>query len=666
MLRRLAAALPLALAPALASVAAAQAPRPMTPEDVMGVRGVSGPQLSPDGQWIAYVVSVTDTVENAVDSDVWLVRTDGSAPARRLTTSKKSDGSPRWSPDGRRLAFVSAREERPQIFVLDPNGGEAERLTDAKTAVSAFQWSPDGRRIAYVAARTPTADEERRQKAKDDAIVVDSLFPHTRLWILDVAERKARELVQGDFSVGDPQWSPDGRQLAYVVTPTPKADDGSKSDVWVVAADGSAQPRKLTDNPGSDASPRWSPDGQSIAFLTRAGTSADVGMLRLAVMPAAGGASRVVTAPDFAYQPSDPSWSRDGRTLRFEANTRTTGNVFTVPASGGTPRALFTDAAWLGDADVSDDGATIALLRSDLRTPPDVHVARVGARGATAPRRLTDHNPQVRTLAIGRTETLRYRGHDGLEVEGLVIYPADFKPGQRYPLVTQVHGGPAGAWLDRFPSNYGSYAHVWTGRGWIVFQPNPRGSTGYGEAFLRANIRDWGNGDYRDIQIGIDSLVARGVADPQRLAQAGWSYGGYMTAWTLTQTQRFKAVMVGAGLTNMESMYGTNDIPSTLDGYFGGTPYDNVEEYRKRSAMTFIKQAKTPTLILHGQQDMRVPTGQAQELYLGLKRNGVPVSLVFYPREGHGLGEPRHQLDKMRRELAWMTRWTLDGAKVMQ
>ncbi|MDF1502936.1 S9 family peptidase [Roseisolibacter sp. H3M3-2] len=653
----------LLLAAALLAPAAvfAQAPRPMTPEDVMGVRSVSDPQVSPDGRWIAYVVATTDTTENATDSDVWLVRADGGAPPRRLTTSRKSDGSPRWSPDGTRLAFVSAREERPQVFVLDPNGGEAERLTDSKTAVSGFAWSPDGKRIAYVASRAPTADEEKRQRMKDDAIVVDSVFAHTRLWVLDVADKKTRELVAGDFSVGDPQWSPDGAQLAYVVRPTPKADDGSKSDIFVVAAAGGT-PRKLTENPGSDATPRWSPDGRTIAYLTRAGTSAEVGMLRLAAIPAAGGAPRPL-APDFEYQPNDIWWSKDGRTLRVEAPTRTTSNLFELPATGGTPRPLFAGQPWVGQSSFSDDWRTIAVVKSDLRTPPDVHVARAGARTLA---KLTDHNPQVRSLAIGRTEVLRYRGPGGMEVEGLVIYPADYAPGKRYPLITQVHGGPAGAWLDRFPSNYGSYAHVWAGRGWVVFQPNPRGSTGYGEAFLRANIKDWGVGDYGDIQAGIDTLVGRGVADPARLAQAGWSYGGYMTAWTLTQTTRFKAVMVGAGLTNMESMYGTNDIPSTLDGYFGGTPYDNVEEYRKRSAMTYIKQAKTPTLILHGQQDLRVPTGQAQELYLGLKRQGVPVSLVFYPREGHGLGEPRHQLDKMRRELAWMTRYTTPDQKVMQ
>jgi dipeptidyl aminopeptidase/acylaminoacyl peptidase len=246
-----------------------------------------------------------------------------------------------------------------------------------------------------------------------------------------------------------------------------------------------------------------------------------------------------------------------------------------------------------------------------------------------------------------------------MQNEGILIYPIGYQPGTRYPTVALIHGGPSGVWTQSFPSSWGNFGHVWAGKGWVVFYPNVRGSSAYGEKFLASNVRDWGGGDYQDIQTGLDHLIAKGVADPNKLGQAGWSYGGYMTAWTLTQTNRFKAVMVGAGLTNMYSMYSTNDLQRTLEAYFGAQPWDDVEAYRRASAMTFIKQARTPTLILHGGSDIRVPPSQAQELYMGLRKNGVPVEMVLFPREPHGLQEPRHRLDKMRREYAWFSKYVL-------
>ncbi|MGH9823502.1 MAG: alpha/beta hydrolase family protein, partial [Blastocatellia bacterium] len=260
---------------------------------------------------------------------------------------------------------------------------------------------------------------------------------------------------------------------------------------------------------------------------------------------------------------------------------------------------------------------------------------------------------------LGRGEVIHWKGGDGLELEGLVIYPAGYQTGKRYPMATFVHGGPSGVWRQNFPGSWGNFGHVWAGHGWVCFYPNIRGSSGYGEKFLLANVNDWGGQDYHDVQAGIDSLVAKGIADPDRLAQSGWSYGGYMTAWTLTQTDRFKAVMVGAGLTDMYSMYSTDDLQRVLDGYFKGEPWDVKDNYARASAMTYIKQARTPTLIQHGGADPRVPNGQSWELYMGLKKNHIPVELAFFPREPHGLREPRHQLDKMRREYAWFSKWVL-------
>ena len=658
---------PLVLAVALAwgGVLAAQqpgarAPRPMTFEDVVTLRAVSDPQPSPDGQWIAYVVSQADTVANEVTSAIWLVRADGREPARRLTAGRKRDSAPRWSPDGTRLAFVSTREERPQLWVIDPRGGEAERLAETKTAVGAYQWSPDGTRIAFTAPRAPTAEEERRQKVRDDAIVVDTGFQFPRLHVLDVATRRVREVALGDVAASDPQWRPDGRLLAVVTTPTTKADDGSRTDIVLVAPDSGAAPRPLLRNPGPDAAPRWSPDGRTIAVLMRPQPGA-IGAMRLAVVDAEGGAPRTLVEPT-AWEPQAAQWAADGRSLVTAATTGTATSLFRVPLAGGTPQRLAGDGtSVLGGATLTKDGARVVAVRSALDRAGDVWVLDVATPKA-APRTVTDHNPQLRDLALGRGEVVRWTGPGGTAIEGVLVRPAGVPAGTPVPTLVAVHGGPAGVWTQAFPGSWGNAAHVWAGRGWAVLMPNPRGSVGYGEPFQLSNVKDWGGGDYGDIQAGLDTLVARGIADPARLAQTGWSYGGYMTAWTITQTTRFRAAMVGAGLTNMVSMYGTNDLQTTLEGYFGGAPWDVPGTYEARSAMTFVKQARTPTLILHGQQDLRVPVGQAQELYMGLRKNGVPSQLVFYPREPHGLGEPRHQLDKLRREYEWMARWTLGAA----
>ena len=638
--------------------------RPMTFEDVMAIKNVGSPQISPDGNSVVYTLSYAVMDNNETRTEIWLVSVDGTN-ARRFT-SGENDRAPQWSPDGKWIAFISSREtgrrqsngdddendrNRPQIYLISPHGGEAMKLTDSKSGAGGFVWSHDSTRIAYTAQVPLTDEEEKKRRDRDDAMVIDEDFRYSSLHVIDVESKRSEDIVRGDFVVGQPAWSPEGTQIAYSVRPTPRADDGSLSDIYIANADGSGTPRKLYENEGSDTGPVWSPDGRTILFSTRPPSQGPVGFSRLHAIPAGGGQPRSLI-PDFDGPVNNIRFSPEGDTIYFQAGQATTRQIFTAPASGGDVRQVTDYAAVVSGYSISADGKTFAFTRTDVQHPNDLYVASLPSFD---PVKLTDHNPTLADISLGESEVIRWKSKDGREIDGVVIYPVNYDSEKTYPVLMNVHGGPSGAWTQSFPGRWGNYAHVWAGNDWVTLLPNPRGSSSYGEEFQMSNLKDWGGGDYEDVQSGLDELIRRGIADSDRMGQTGWSYGGYMTAWTLTQTDRFKAVMVGAGLTNMFSMYSTNDLQRLLEGYFGDTPFDDEEQYRRASAMTFIKQAKTPTLIMHGAEDTRVPKSQAQELYMGLKKNDVPVQMVWYPREPHGLREPRHQLDKMRREYAFFS-----------
>ena len=649
----------------------AQSKRAVTFDDVLAIKAVGGATLSPDGSQVLYTVRqwVAEKERMEARTHIWSVATNGSTPARQITSGEKGDSQPQWSPDGKFISFVSARgageDVKAQVYVMRADGGEAARLTDSRENVSSYSWSPDNTRIAYVTTDARSAAEEANLKKRDDERVFEGDFRYAHAWVIDVTTKTATRISEGtNYTVaGAPSWAPDGKRFVFGAGATPMLRD-NRRDIYLANID-TTQIETLSTNFGSDTSPRWSPDGQSIAWTSEPytgpplpdGTAPGVTMQsKLMLYDVAARSVKDVSSPAFDTDAGNPVWTAEGNRVMFVAGKRAYSEAFAYDLTSGRYTQLSSKRTMQG-ASISKDGRTIALTMDAPDSASEVYVTDPAFQTF---RKLTTTNPQLAEMAQGDTEVVTWKGADGMEVEGVLLKPVGFQANRKYPSLVVAHGGPAGAYVNGFRLGGLEGGQVWANKGWAVFYPNPRGSTNYGEKFLQHNVNDWGGGDFKDIMTGVDALVARGIADPDKLAHIGWSYGGYMTAWVITQTTRFKAAMVGAGLTNMWSMYGTNDIPSVLISYFGGIPNaKTLPLYLDRSAMSHIDKVTTPTLILHGAQDERVPVGQAQELYRGLKDRGKATELVFYPREGHGFTEYYHQKDRMQRIYDWVTKYTL-------
>lgn len=663
----------------------AQAKRAVTFDDVLNVKAVGGATISPEGSQVLYTVREWVSEKDRMESrtHVWKVAANGSAPARQITFGAKGESQPQWSPNGRLISFVSARgtgeEVKAQVHVMRADGGEAWTVTDAKENVTAYSWAPDSARIAFVSTDPRSADDEAAIKKRDDERVFEGDFRYSHIWVAALPEGPhfsaagATRITSGtNYTVAAaPSWSPDGKRFVFGAAATPMPRD-NRRDVYLADLS-TKQVEKISTNFGNDGSPRWSPDGKLITWTAEPdshgpipdGTAVSpVLQSKLMLYDVAAKTVKNVSSAAFDTDAAAPQWTAEGRRITFVAGKRAYTEVFAYDLTTGAYSQL-SQRRTINGASYSQDGKTIAVT---MDTPDSASEVFVTDPSFATFRKLTITNPQLAELAQGDTEVVTWKGADGMEVEGVLLKPVGYTTGTKHPTLVVAHGGPAGAYVNGFRLGGLEGGQVWANQGWAVFYPNPRGSTNYGEKFLRNNVNDWGGGDYKDIMTGVDALVARGIADPDKLAHIGWSYGGYMTAWVITQTSRFKAAMVGAGLTNMWSMYGTNDIPSVLISYFGGIPSaKTLPLYLERSAMTHIDKVTTPTLILHGANDERVPVGQAQELYRALKDRGKPTELVFYPREGHGFSEYYHQKDRMQRIYDWVTKYTLGdaGSKTM-
>jgi dipeptidyl aminopeptidase/acylaminoacyl peptidase len=634
--------------------------KPVGIEDLMGIRNVSDARISPAGDRIAYVVTEIDLKRNVVDSDIWLVKTAGGPPFR-LTRGPGRDDSPRWSPDGKTIAFTSDRDGSNQIWLIDPEGGEAFEPVSVKAGASSLAWSPDGTKIAFLAQGPKPPEEPKPWKAPEDVIVFDPDVVGSQIFILDLASRETRPVTNGPQTVVDFAWSPDGTKMAFAAQPSPRIRDMYKTDISVIdLATGAV--RDLVKRAGIDTYPRWSPDGRRIAFFSTAEKTGWIVNWYVFVVPVEGGTPRNLT-PRFDEFIFAPQWSADGKNIIFQSSKGLGNQLYALSPESGEIRPLLGGETVWSDFNFSKSGDLMAFVGSDPRTPSEVFVSK---SDTFEPRRLTVTNPQIESLSLGRQEIVHWKSSDGLDIEGLLLLPPGYAEGQRVPMLTYVHGGPSGRFIHSFSPQIGpsypvqaeSYPlQVLAGLGYAIFMPNPRGSYGYGEKFRMANVKDWGGGDYRDIMTGIDNLVKRGVADPSRLGVMGRSYGGYMTAWIISQTNRFKAASLGAGMSNLESFYGQTDISGFLEFYFGDVPWKARELYGRMSPMTYAANIRTPTLILHGEKDFRVPLPQAEELCVALRRTGVPVEMFIYPRQGHVVLEPKFMEDMARRNIEWFGRW---------
>jgi dipeptidyl aminopeptidase/acylaminoacyl peptidase len=643
-----------------ASIATAQTPATWTPDAQMRVRPVGDVRIAPDGRKVLYTVreAVMTADRSEFVTHLWIAGSDG-ADARQLTRHDRGESQPRWSPDGRRIAFTSARSGKTNVWLLPADGGEAEQLTDVKSSVQSYAWSPDGRWIAFTAAAAPSDSDEAATKRRDDARVVGR-YRMVQLWVAPVTpdsagKRPARVLTDTTRSVdGAFDWSPDGQRILYTHVASPYADDWPTADIASVdVASGQVTPVAAT--PAAETQPRFSPDGRWIAFVASDAPPTWASASRVLVVGATGGAPRLLalTADE---QPGIVGWSADGQSVYVAEARRTRTALTALPIAGGAPQDVVVADGIMGALNLGGpQGGMVGFTAQTAQHAPEAFVT---ALARWQPVSVSRANADAVTAPPPRTETIRWRAPDGQEVEGLLTYPVDHQAGQRVPLILLIHGGPTGVFAESFVGLPGIYPiATWAARGWAVLRPNPRGSSGYGKRFRYANMADWGGGDYRDLMAGVDQVIRMGVADSTRLGVAGWSYGGFMTSWVITQTRRFRAAAVGAGVTNLMSFNGTSDIPGFVPDYFRGEFWDNLEPYRQHSAMFNIRNARTPTLILHGEADVRVPVSQGYELFNALRRQGVETQMVVYPRAPHGPNEPRQQLDLMRRHTEWFARF---------
>jgi dipeptidyl aminopeptidase/acylaminoacyl peptidase len=617
------------------------------------------PQIAPDGRAVAYTVTTIDRTKNRRSSRIWIVENSGTP--RALTGEAASSSSPRWSSDGQRLAFLAASDGggKAQIWVVARGGGDARKVSTLENGASSIEWSPDGTRFVCLTRTGPapskTSDVRHYTHANykfNDTGWFDGKRSHVA--VVDAKSGAAQQITDGDdWNDLDPHWSPDGTRIAFVSNRTGKEFDfDHNTDVWVIAASG-GKLTKISDHAGPDRSPRWSPDGKQIAFL---GAVDEEDAPTVYVTPAGGGAAREV-AKGFDQTVADLQWGDGGKALYFTSGVKGEANIYKMDVATGKVEKM---SQWNGNVhalSMAPNGAMVHLA-NDFEHLDDVYMPRFeDGKAAQA----THLNTELWSkLEMAHVERVPYKGEDGLDIDGFLVKPVGWQPGKKYPMVLSIHGGPAGMygvdWFHEF--------QVYAGHGWAVFFCNPRGSTGYGQKFQRAVAGEWGGKAYTDIMRGVDEALRRNPwIDTERLGVTGGSYGGYMTNWIVSHTNRFKCAVTLRSISNFVSDDGTRDGAYGHTRDFGGDIFQNLDEYWKYSPLKYVANVKTPTLVLHSDNDFRVPIEQGEQWFRALQHYGVTSELVLFPRENHNLtrtGEPKHLVESLEWQVYWFERF-LEG-----
>ena len=654
----------------------------VTPEDYFAFEFASDPNISPDGKLVAYVVTKIDRVQNRRNSSIWMAATDGSRAPWQFTTSPQSSNSPRWSPDGKSVAFLSSRPSetapvagasseppRSQVYLLSMSGGEAKRLTNLKNGVSLFRWSPDGTRLVVVSRIGPSDNrsDSRTTDSRDRSDVrhyKNSSYKfndsgwfddrRTHLWIVDAKSGEAKQITEGnDWNDSDPQWAPDGKRIAFVSNRTGKEyDENRNTDVWVINADGSPGLIKISDHDESDTQPRWSPDGKWIAFT---GEVHERDHPKIWLAPATGGAASTLAANGLDLIPGGLEWSGDGKSLYFETGVKGELHLFRVDLPTKSVAQVTKGPRAVRNVDFNFASGRMVYLANDFKHLDDLYIADLNGR---TERKLTNLNETLwKQLQFADVERFTYKSADNWDVDAFFVKPIGWQEGKKYPLVLSIHGGPAGQygvdWYDEF--------QVYATKGYAVLFTNPRGSTGYGQKFERGIVNEWGGKDYLDIMNGLDAALKRYPwIDQNRMGVTGGSYGGFMTNWIVGHTDRFKAAVTLRSLSNFISDDGTRDGAYGHSPDFGGDIFQKMDLYWDRSPLKYARNVKTPTLILHSDNDFRVPIEQGEQWFRALKHFGVTTEIVFFPRENHNLtrtGEPKHLVESLNWQLYWFDRF---------